>query len=70
MSRYRFNTKLKDQMFCSRCGASLGIDFRDVLKPKFDGFGISVCVFSSFFFSFSLIPPIPSRGLLLAYSFP
>ncbi|KAI1318733.1 hypothetical protein F5Y16DRAFT_406220 [Xylariaceae sp. FL0255] len=24
---YRFNTKRKDQMFCPKCGASLGIDF-------------------------------------------
>ncbi|KAI0832985.1 Mss4-like protein [Hypoxylon sp. FL0890] len=24
---YRFNTKQKDQMFCPKCGASLGIDF-------------------------------------------
>lgn len=42
VQRYRFNTKDKDQMFCGKCGASLGIDFRDFYKPKFDGFGISV----------------------------
>ncbi|TPX13167.1 uncharacterized protein E0L32_006367 [Thyridium curvatum] len=34
---YRFNTKQKDQLFCPRCGASLGIDFRDFNKPRFDG---------------------------------
>lgn len=46
VARYRFNTKQKDQMFCPRCGASLGIDFRDANKPKFDGFGISVRTFN------------------------
>ncbi|ROW06465.1 hypothetical protein VMCG_04387 [Cytospora schulzeri] len=46
VSRYRFNTKEKDQMFCPKCGASLGIDFRDSFKPKFDGFGISVRTFN------------------------
>ncbi|KAH6650365.1 hypothetical protein F5144DRAFT_588857 [Chaetomium tenue] len=29
-SNYRFNTKEKDQMFCKHCGASIGIDFREV----------------------------------------
>ncbi|KAJ1338501.1 GFA family protein [Microdochium nivale] len=29
MSRYRFNTKQKDQLFCPKCGTSLGIDFRE-----------------------------------------
>nr|ACM42401.1 hypothetical protein [Floropilus chiversii] len=29
-SNYRFNTKDKDQMFCKHCGASIGIDFREV----------------------------------------
>ncbi|KAI1083726.1 Mss4-like protein [Whalleya microplaca] len=33
VSRYQFNTKLKDQMFCPKCGASLGIDFRECHKP-------------------------------------
>ncbi|KAI1344028.1 glutathione-dependent formaldehyde-activating enzyme [Xylariaceae sp. FL0016] len=28
-ARYQFNTKKKDQMFCPKCGASLGIDFRE-----------------------------------------
>lgn len=46
MQRYRFNTKDKDQMFCGKCGASLGIDFRDFYKPKFDGYGISVSLLS------------------------
>ncbi|KAI1506471.1 Mss4-like protein [Biscogniauxia marginata] len=36
---YRFNTKQKDQMFCPKCGASLGIDFRDVREPH--TYGIS-----------------------------
>jgi hypothetical protein len=26
---YLFNTKQKDQMFCPKCGTSLGIDFRN-----------------------------------------
>ncbi len=39
---YRFNTKKKDQLFCSKCGTSIGIDFRDSTKPRFDGYGISV----------------------------
>jgi hypothetical protein len=42
VQRYRFNTKEKDQMFCGKCGASLGIDFRDSCKPEFGGYGISV----------------------------
>lgn len=29
LSRYQFNTKQKDQLFCGKCGASIGIDFRD-----------------------------------------
>ncbi|KAB5582556.1 hypothetical protein GE09DRAFT_1211197 [Coniochaeta sp. 2T2.1] len=44
-SVYRFNTKRKDQLFCSRCGTSLGIDFRESTKPKFDGYGISARAF-------------------------
>ncbi|KAL2015123.1 hypothetical protein VTK56DRAFT_6219 [Thermocarpiscus australiensis] len=40
-SNYRFNTKEKDQMFCKHCGASIGIDFREVLAPKHI-YGISV----------------------------
>ncbi|KAL0941090.1 glutathione-dependent formaldehyde-activating enzyme [Colletotrichum truncatum] len=28
-SNYRFNTKTKDQMFCGKCGSSLGIDFHN-----------------------------------------
>lgn len=35
---YQFNTKQKDQLFCPKCGSSIGIDFRDVR----DGYGISV----------------------------
>ncbi|KAI1867102.1 uncharacterized protein JN550_007154, partial [Neoarthrinium moseri] len=37
-ANYRFNTKQKDQMFCPKCGASLGIDFREVHKPHCYGF--------------------------------
>jgi len=40
-SNYRFNTKKKDQMFCKHCGASIGIDFREVFAPK-HLYGISV----------------------------
>ncbi|KAK3899066.1 centromere protein V [Staphylotrichum tortipilum] len=40
-STYRFNTKKKDQLFCKHCGASLGIDFREVFAPK-HLYGISV----------------------------
>lgn len=40
--RYRFNTKQKDQMFCGKCGASLGIDFRDVHNPKRYGISVSL----------------------------
>ncbi|KAI0875142.1 glutathione-dependent formaldehyde-activating enzyme [Hypoxylon argillaceum] len=39
-SNYRFNTKQKDQMFCPKCGASLGIDNRQTLTPH--RYGISV----------------------------
>ncbi|KAK7748005.1 hypothetical protein SLS53_001257 [Cytospora paraplurivora] len=46
LSRYRFNTKQKDQLFCPKCGASIGIDFRDFFKPRFDGFGINVRTFN------------------------
>ncbi|KAL1855771.1 hypothetical protein Daus18300_010946 [Diaporthe australafricana] len=45
VQRYRFNTKEKDQMFCGKCGASLGIDFRDFFKPKMV-YGISVRTFN------------------------
>ncbi|RYP78022.1 hypothetical protein DL770_006954 [Monosporascus sp. CRB-9-2] len=38
-AEYRFNTKQKDQMFCPRCGTSIGIDFRDTRKPH--TYGIS-----------------------------
>lgn len=44
LSRYRFNTKQKDQLFCGKCGASIGIDFREFLKPRML-FGISVSLF-------------------------
>lgn len=44
MSRYQFNTKQKDQLFCGKCGASIGIDFREFLSPGPSRFGISVSV--------------------------
>lgn len=50
MSRYQFNTKEKDQMFCGKCGASIGIDFRDVHppgKPRMFGISVSGCCSSS-----------------------
>ncbi|KAI1471341.1 uncharacterized protein F4812DRAFT_413632 [Daldinia caldariorum] len=34
---YRFNTKGKDQMFCPKCGTSLGIDFLDTLEDHVYG---------------------------------
>ncbi|KAH9907886.1 Mss4-like protein [Xylariomycetidae sp. FL2044] len=42
VSRYRFNTKEKDQMFCPQCGASIGIDFREWHGFKEHTLGISV----------------------------
>lgn len=54
---YQFNTKKKDQMFCPKCGASLGIDFRDVHTPH--RFGISVSSFVGYplcWFSLMLTP--------------
>jgi hypothetical protein len=41
-ANYQFNTKQKDQMFCPKCGTSLGIDFREVHSPHC--YGISVCL--------------------------
>lgn len=38
---YRFNSKKMDQMFCPKCGTSLGIDFEGFFKEK-DIMGISV----------------------------
>lgn len=53
LSRYQFNTKAKDQLFCGKCGASIGIDFRDLHPPgKPSMFGISVSRIGSF------LPPI------------
>lgn len=54
-SNYRFNTKQKDQMFCPKCGASLGIDNRQTLTPH--RYGISVSASLIFIFS--------SRSLIL-----
>jgi hypothetical protein len=38
---YQFNTKQKDQMFCPKCGASIGIDFREVHSPQVYGMSVS-----------------------------
>lgn len=48
VSRYRFNTKTRDHMFCPRCGTSIGIDFFEA-EPK--RYGISV----SFYFLYCFI---------------
>ncbi|KAI0385390.1 hypothetical protein F5Y04DRAFT_184703 [Hypomontagnella monticulosa] len=40
---YRFNTKDKEQMFCPKCGASLGIDFLEFMKEH--TYGISARTF-------------------------
>ncbi|KAI1269618.1 glutathione-dependent formaldehyde-activating enzyme [Xylariaceae sp. FL1019] len=40
---YRFNTKKKDQMFCPKCGASIGIDFKEAREPH--NYGISARTF-------------------------
>ncbi|KAI2471729.1 Mss4-like protein [Annulohypoxylon bovei var. microspora] len=42
---YRFNTKKMDQMFCPKCGASLGIDFEGFFKDQEPMYGISVRTF-------------------------
>ncbi|KAG9256667.1 uncharacterized protein F5Z01DRAFT_634242 [Emericellopsis atlantica] len=44
---YQFNTKKKDQMFCPKCGVSIGIDFRRLKAedPKRKAYGISVRTF-------------------------
>lgn len=42
LSKYQFNTKRKDQLFCGKCGASLGIDFRDFFAPKEYPIGVNV----------------------------
>ncbi|PSR90536.1 Mss4-like protein [Coniella lustricola] len=47
LSRYQFNTKEKDQLFCGKCGASIGIDFRDSYAGNHPSmFGISVRTFN------------------------
>ena len=67
---YQFNTKQKDQLFCPKCGASLGIDFRDVLKPEWDGYGISVSGTLPFLLasqSFTRYPEIGATNLELRW---
>ncbi|CAM1509321.1 Fc.00g030600.m01.CDS01 [Cosmosporella sp. VM-42] len=39
VSRYFFNTKTRDHMFCPKCGASIGIDFKQADPLRY---GISV----------------------------
>ncbi|CAH0050172.1 unnamed protein product [Clonostachys solani] len=34
-SVYQFNTKTKDQLFCPKCGASIGIDFKNATPQKY-----------------------------------
>lgn len=46
VSRYEFNTKTRDHMFCPKCGASIGIDFKR-FKPDKPYYGISVRIFTS-----------------------
>ncbi|KAJ4189238.1 hypothetical protein NW755_006057 [Fusarium falciforme] len=45
VSRYEFNTKTRDHMFCPKCGASIGIDFKR-FKPDKPYYGISVRQFN------------------------
>lgn len=52
LSKYQFNTKQKDQLFCGKCGASIGIDFREFNAPRPSRFGISVSRLSISFFVF------------------
>ncbi|KAK4198506.1 Mss4-like protein [Triangularia verruculosa] len=42
LSRYKFNSKTRDHLFCGYCGASLGIDFHGF---RHRGYGISVRAF-------------------------
>ncbi|KAK0747718.1 Mss4-like protein [Apiosordaria backusii] len=44
LSKYRFNSKQVDHLFCGYCGSSLGIDFRDFRQG---GYGISVRAFDN-----------------------
>ncbi|KAG5662201.1 hypothetical protein KAF25_004440 [Fusarium avenaceum] len=46
LSRYLFNTKTRDHMFCPKCGASIGIDFEKA-KPNDPCYGISVRQFNN-----------------------
>ncbi|KAL7764619.1 hypothetical protein ACKLNR_005764 [Fusarium oxysporum f. sp. zingiberi] len=46
VSRYQFNTKARDHMFCPKCGASIGIDFARVW-PETPRYGISVRQFNN-----------------------
>ncbi|KAI0885349.1 uncharacterized protein GGS22DRAFT_142605 [Annulohypoxylon maeteangense] len=41
---YRFNSKKMEQMFCPKCGTSLGIDFEGFFKGN-DIYGISIRTF-------------------------
>ncbi|KAM0554738.1 hypothetical protein ACHAPJ_006810 [Fusarium lateritium] len=46
VSRYQFNTKTRDHMFCPKCGASIGIDFAKK-RPDDPLYGISVRQFNN-----------------------
>ncbi|KAF9772258.1 hypothetical protein IL306_010040 [Fusarium sp. DS 682] len=46
VSRYQFNTKTRDHMFCPKCGASIGIDFAKKW-PDNPRYGISVRQFNN-----------------------
>ncbi|CAK7217041.1 hypothetical protein SBRCBS47491_003027 [Sporothrix bragantina] len=41
-SKYQFNLKVQDHLFCKYCGSSVMIDFLDRFKPDFDGYGVNV----------------------------
>jgi hypothetical protein len=66
---YRFNTKQKDQMFCPQCGASLGIDFREVLSPARYGISVRNLTLSSFhpFILSSILPSLLSFFLITSW---
>ncbi|KAK4458941.1 centromere protein v [Cladorrhinum samala] len=46
---YQFNEKIKDQLFCPKCGISIGIDFRESNIPvsRNHHYGLSVRTFNN-----------------------